>query len=787
MPADDFALPRRKRWTTEGALSTVSILRMKSNVFPLIVSGLWLLSGGAPASGQDDDAAGESASTTDSWRGRTVVLAIGSDDLADGRRLREIERILEKAESDEAGAIVYEIDTPEPAPWSARRRVLDLLGEVTLPSAAYVNSNGTGVGALIALAADTIFLAPSGIVGGAGIAESESDSGDEETDGDAAAAQRRSVLGARARSLARIHGHRPEVAEAFIDGDAEVVIGGETLTSEGEVLTLTAEEAVRRIDGEPVLGEAIVGSIGELIDQAGLPAERVRLTPREFGEAFNRARLSEMDGDEGKESDDPAASSKEQTGDDEDEALFGRREAESYEGKVVVIEVGQDTLSAGKASFDFMDRTLKKAELDGATAVIFDMDTPGGLAWYTEGLVLDALQNVSLPTYTFVNPRAESAGAIIALGTDHIYMRPAATIGSALVVSGTGQDLPEAMSDKVTQMIIGTVRNIAELNGHNPDVAEAFVTRDKEVKIDGVVIHEAGNVLNLNTIDATEEVGGRPVLAKGVAQDLEGILEAEGLDGEIVRAERLGMEAFAHWVQKLSVLLIVIGLAGAYLELNSPGFGLPGLISVTTFSLFFFGNYMAGNLAGYELAVLLVLGLVLIGVEIFLFPGAIIPGAVGGALVLVALGLAMVDRVDLEWKWNDLPGAESWFAIFREAIFTVAAGLVGALGLAMLGMRYLPQTRLGSRFILQEAVAGGASLPQSPSKPAAGGVEESRGKGESSLVGREGETTTDLLPSGKGNFGGRLLDIVSGGEFIGKGQTVRVVSHEGSRVVVEKA
>jgi membrane-bound serine protease (ClpP class) len=213
------------------------------------------------------------------------------------------------------------------------------------------------------------------------------------------------------------------------------------------------------------------------------------------------------------------------------------------------------------------------------------------------------------------------------------------------------------------------------------------------------------------------------------------------------------------------------------MELNSPGFGLPGLVSVLAFSLFFFGNYLAGNLAGYELAVLLVLGLVLIAVEIFLFPGAILPGAVGATLVLVALGLAMVDRVDLEWKWTGLPGAESWYAIFRESLIVVALGIVGALGAIFAGLKFLPNTRLGSRLILQEAISSGAAIE-------AGRRDES---GEAkSLVGLEGETTTDLVPSGKGMFDGRILDIVSDGQFIGKGEPVKVTAHEGSRIVVGK-
>ena len=96
----------------------------------------------------------------------------------------------------------------------------------------------------------------------------------------------------------------------------------------------------------------------------------------------------------------------------------------------------------------------------------------------------------------------------------------------------------------------------------------------------------------------------------------------------------------------------MLGIAGIYLEMQSPGFGIPGGIGLLCFGLYFFGNNVAGNLAGYELAVLFVLGIILIGVEIFLFPGAMIPALVGGCMVIASLALAMVDRVDLEWKWG---------------------------------------------------------------------------------------------------------------------------------------
>jgi membrane-bound serine protease (ClpP class) len=754
------------------------------NLFTRLCLSFLLVSGIVPAGAVIDgeDVAPETLFTN--WEGKALVVPLSGDVFGDGRSGRDLERLLVEAELAKVAGLVFEINISESADIAAQNRLLDRIARLTVPTIAYVNTSATGSGALIALATDTIYLNRGGIIGGAGLRKAASKPaapGDDAAGRSAAdenLAREESILKARARSVAGTKGHRPEVAEAFIDAAVEVRIGETVISEKGQVLTLTAEEAVREYEGKPLLAKGIVDSIEAILLAEGLGTEFERLSPRAYGELTSRTKLTRSDGKDEAGADGGVVAGAEKAAGDL--PLFGRRDATNYKGKVVVLKVGQDTLATGKASFDFMDRTLKKAELDGATAVVFDMDTPGGFAWYTEGLVLTSLQNVSIPTYTFVNPRAESAGAIIAMGTDHIYMRPAATIGSALVVSGTGQDLNESMADKVTQMIIGTVRNVAELKGHNPDVAEAFVTREKEVRIDGVLVHEAGNVLNLNTVRATEIIGGRPVLAKGVARDLKDLVGQESLTGEIVEATPLGMEAFAHWVQKLSFLLIIVGLAGAYLEMNTPGFGFPGIVSVCAFSLFFFGNYLAGNLAGYELFVLLVAGLILIAVEIFIFPGTIVAGLAGSAMVLAALGLAMVDRVDLEWKWGGMPGSMEWSALFQSSLISLAAGMVGALVVILLGMRFLPGTRLGSRFVLAGAVPTGASLPGT------GGSGSVEGAKAFTYLGLTGSARTDLRPSGKAEFGGRLLDVISDGEFIPRGEPLKVIRHEGSRVVVAK-
>ena len=475
--------------------------------------------------------------------GKTVIVPVTLDDLADTKRIREWEQILAAAEEEKAKALVFDLNVKGELSWNLQERIMESLAKIKIPTVTFVNSSATGAGALIAIGSEKIYMAESGIIGGMGVRPTDTENEEvqkRELD------RQVSLLKARARSIANLRGHRADVVEAFIDSDLEIKIGENIVSPKGEILTLIASEAVMEDAGKPLLATATAPDINTVLEKEGLAEESVRFAPGAFVRESNRTRLQSKNAEKKVKEDTKAA--------EDDSVLFTKRSGESYKGKIIVIKVGMDDLSTGKARFEFMDRTIKKAQLDGANAVIFDIDTPGGYAWYTQGLVLNSLQSVSIPTYAFVNTRAESAGAIVAIGTDHIYMRPAATIGSALVVTGTGGDLNSAMESKTTQMIISVVRNMAELKGHNPDIAEAFVTRKKSVKVDGTVIHEEGEVLNLNTIEATETINGRPVLAKGVANDLEDLVKQEELSGEIIEAETLGMEQFAHWLPKNSGL-----------------------------------------------------------------------------------------------------------------------------------------------------------------------------------------------------------------------------------------
>ena len=131
-----------------------------------------------------------------------------------------------------------------------------------------------------------------------------------------------------------------------------------------------------------------------------------------------------------------------------------------------------------------MKRVIKKADDDRASAIIFDLNTPGGIAWYTEEIMLADLQQISIPTYSFVNPKAMSAGALIAIATDRIYMHPPSTIGAAAPVMGGGQEIPETMLKKVMGDILSTADDVARRKGHNPDIAKAFIDTKIELSFD---------------------------------------------------------------------------------------------------------------------------------------------------------------------------------------------------------------------------------------------------------------------------------------------------------------
>ena len=451
----------------------------------------------------------------------------------------------------------------------------------------------------------------------------------------------------------------------------------------------------------------------------------------------------------------------------QDKKALGKSEEASYEGKIVRITVDEKDLSIG-AAFKFMERTLDRVKDEGAKAVIFDLDTPGGLAFPTKEL-MSKLADLEIPTIAFVNSEASSAGSFIAISTDRIYMTPGSNIGSSAIVSGGGQKIDPVMRAKIESFFGSHVRYIAEKKGHRPEVIEAMMFLSDEERVVGDVVVKPGKLLNLNSTEATKMMDNGPLLAKAEMETLEELLKAEGWDeSDLITAEPSGFERVAWWVASVSGLLIMLGLAGGYFELKTPGFGLGGIVSIVAFSIFFFGNYVAGNMAGYELAAIFALGLILIAVEIFVIPGFGVAGITGLLMVVGALAFSMVDGVEWQkYQWGGTGVSELLSAMAGPAMQLVF-GIFGSLILLFLMMKFLPKVKFIDDRMLPSSLNAGTGM-------------ETQDR-----AGMTGVATTDLKPSGKVEVDGQILEVMTEGQYITKGDAVRIVSEDGMGIVVKK-
>jgi len=453
--------------------------------------------------------------------------------------------------------------------------------------------------------------------------------------------------------------------------------------------------------------------------------------------------------------------------------VFGKSEEASYAGQVVVIKVGEEDL-INEQSFKFMRRTLRRVDEEGATAVVFDIHTPGGAAWETSDLMMNEMANLHVPSFAFVNSKAMSAGALIAVATDGIYMKPVAAIGAAGLVSGDGSEIDEVMRAKIESAYDAFVRSVVKKKGHNLDVVRAMMFTKQEYVFGDVKV-PVDMLLTLTAEEAVADYDGKPLLARGLVESVEELIAKEGFEGvPITHAEPTALEKLAWWVKYLSPFLILIGLGAAYAEMKVPGFGVGGLVSLIAFGLFFFGNYAAGNMAGYELAALFVLGMALIVLEIFVIPGTGIAGILGLIAVASSLLMAMVDSFDSEDFWNEeILSGPGFLELIGWPALSLAMGLTGGIILMMLLMRFLPQTQLFGWMTVKQSLVTGAS---------AGGGKS----GGESRVGWPGEAVTDLRPTGKAKFQEEVVDVTASTGFVKQGGKVRIISDGGMGTVVKE-
>lgn len=401
--------------------------------------------------------------------------------------------------------------------------------------------------------------------------------------------------------------------------------------------------------------------------------------------------------------------------------------------------------------YSYIERGLQRARSNNAACVILQIDTFGGLVDAADN-IRKSLLSSELPIVAFIDLNAASAGALISIATDSIYMAPGGSIGAATVVDGSGT----YASEKMQSYMRGIMRATAESTNRDPQVAEAMV--DESVAIEGIIAE--GKLLTLSTEEAL-----RIGFIQGSAASIEDVMDIMGWTGlPVIDMQEVWAESVLRFLANpvVSSILMLMMLGGLYFELQTPGIGFPGIMAGIGSLLFFAPLYIMGLAQSWEI-VLFIMGVILIVIEIFVIPGFGLAGISGISLVIFSLGVSLIGNVGLQFPE---------IGQISQAIWTMAITLI--LGVAMIAsmVRYLPENIMFNTLVLSE------STDRSRGYTGADTHDE--------LLGSEGVTVTALRPSGTALLNDRRIDVVSDGDFIEKGARVKVVETANLKVVVRK-
>ena len=367
-------------------------------------------------------------------------------------------------------------------------------------------------------------------------------------------------------------------------------------------------------------------------------------------------------------------------------------------------------------------------------AIIFEIDTYGGQIVEAEG-IKNIILSTNVPTISYVNTRAASAGALITIASEKVVVSPAASIGSAETVPNT---------EKILSHWKSVLRDTAQLRGRDSQILEAMA--DSRIVIEG--LSPEGSLLSLTSQEAYEYG-----IADYVANDISDILSEFNLSSANLQVEEESLQVkLAKYISTpfVSSLLLTIGFIGLVIEIFTPGFGVGGTVSLIGFGLYFGGNILAGN-SNLTSLVLFITGLILLVIE-GIVPGFGLPGISGIILILVGTVLAM----------NSLG-----MAIMSLSIAIIITTIVSIV-LFKLGFR----SQILNKIVLNSRTESDRGFVSSTPK--------------NDLLGKEGIALSGLRPTGFIDIDGQRLDALSEGGFISKDEKVLVVKVEGSKIIVRR-
>jgi len=452
-------------------------------------------------------------------------------------------------------------------------------------------------------------------------------------------------------------------------------------------------------------------------------------------------------------------------------AHAGDVETRPAQAKVVVIPIREQI---AKPELYILRRGLKEAIEQNVDTIVLDMETPGGALDVTFEM-LKALEKFPGKTITYVNREAISAGALISAGTDEIYFAPGGVIGAAAPVDATGVEIDATMREKIVSYLKARVRSISEDKGYRGEVISAMIDLDSELKIGDEVIKQKGELLSLTAKEAMKLYGEppAPLLGAGIAENLEALLNQIHGPGQyaVERLEVTWSEKLAQYLTAVTPLLLGIGLMLLFIEFKTPGFGIFGISGIVVLGVVFFGQFVAG-LSGHEPMLFFLVGVTLLAIELFFFPGSIIVGLSGVVLMLGSLVWAMADL------WPKQP-IEFSSDIFIAPLVNVMVGVILGVVFFLALLKFLPRGGLWSGMVLEAAVAG---EPGHARAIAGGGSGEPSAE---SLIGETGIAATGLFPSGQVTIAGRRYEARLEMGFADVGTKVKVTGFAEFGLIVE--
>ncbi|PTX96619.1 hypothetical protein DB354_08150 [Opitutus sp. ER46] len=419
-------------------------------------------------------------------------------------------------------------------------------------------------------------------------------------------------------------------------------------------------------------------------------------------------------------------------------------------------------------------RGIKEAMAADADLIVFDMKTPGGALGPTLE-IMEAIARFPRPTITYVNSEAMSAGAFIAASTQEIWFAPQGIIGAAAPVAAGGQDVEATMKLKVVSYLKARIRAESQDKGYRGEVISAMIDADREFKIGDKVIKEKGELLSLTAVEAARTYGTppQPLLSAGTAGSLADLIaqRSGGTHPKVTTLEMTWSETLASWLNSIAPVLLGIGMLALFIEFKTPGFGVFGIVGIVLLAIVFLSSYIAG-LSGHEPILFFVLGVALLAVEIFFFPGTVVMGVAGLLLIFGSLVWAMADL------WPNEPLTVAWSGdAFVQPLLNLLFGLLIAGGVGVLLIRFLPRGWVWDRLVLNTAVAAQAQV--------SGGASATTTRPDE-LIGARGVAATALRPSGQIDIDGRRYEARVEMGTVPAGASVVVVRRTDFELIVEE-